>query len=195
MESEARGPRLLTPPLTDEDVLSVRSGDRVLISGLIYSARDAAHARMAAAQAQGEALPFDPAGQIIYYMGPSPAPPGGVIGAAGPTTSGRMDPYAPALYRAGIKATLGKGSRSEEVRAAIKEFTALYLAAIGGAGALLGRCIRAADVVAYPDLGPEAVRRLTVEEFPAVVVNDAYGGDLYREARARHAARPSQGEE
>jgi len=172
-------PYILTPPLTDGDVLPLRVGDRVLISGVIYSARDAAHRRMAEALARGDELPFGPTGQIIYYMGPSPAPPGRPIGSAGPTTSYRMDGWAPALYAAGVRATMGKGPRSAEVRRAIREHRALYLAAVGGAGALLARCVKAAEVIAYPDLGPEAVRRLVVEEFPAVVVNDAHGGDLY----------------
>ena len=177
-------PRHLTAPLDDEQVMRLRCGDRVLISGVLYSARDAAHKRMIEALERGDPLPFDPRGQVVYYVGPSPAPPGRPIGSAGPTTSGRMDPYAPALYRAGVKATIGKGGRSDEVRRAITECRALYLAAIGGAGALLARCIRQADVVAYPELGPEAVRRLVVQDFPAVVVNDAYGEDLYERARA-----------
>jgi fumarate hydratase subunit beta len=191
MPNEPNARLVLVPPLSDDDVLSVRCGQGVLISGVLYSARDAAHLRMAEALRRGEPLPFEPEGQIIYYMGPSPAPPGKVIGAAGPTTSGRMDPYAPALYRAGIKATVGKGGRSDEVRRAIRECTALYLAAVGGAGALLGRCVREAEVIAYPELGPEAVRRLVVEAFPATVVNDAHGADLYEQARAGRA--PARG--
>jgi len=183
MVRDDAGCRRLSTPLVEEAVLSVRSGDRVLLSGVVYSARDAAHARMAAALEHGEPLPFDPAGQVIYYMGPSPALPGRAIGAAGPTTSGRMDAYASALYHAGIKATIGKGPRSDEVRRAICECRALYLAAVGGASALLARSIRDAQVIAYPELGPEAVRRLTVEAFPAIVVNDAFGGDLYEMAR------------
>lgn len=161
----------------------MRCGDRALLDGVIYSARDAAHKKMVGAIEAGEPLPFDPEGQVIYYMGPSPAPEGRVIGAAGPTTSGRMDPYAPALYEAGIKATIGKGPRCEAVRRAIVACGALYLAAIGGVGALLARHIREAEVVAYPELGPEAIRRLVVEEFPVIVVNDAHGGDLYERSR------------
>jgi fumarate hydratase subunit beta len=175
--------RRLTAPLDTEAVVSVRCGDRVLLSGVVYSARDAAHARMAAALEHGQPLPFEPEGQVIYYMGPSPAPPGRPIGAAGPTTSCRMDAWAPALYRAGVKATIGKGPRSEEVRRVIRECRALYLAAIGGAGALLGRCIRDVEVIAYGELGPEALRRLTVADLPAIVVNDAWGDDLYERAR------------
>ncbi len=182
---ERRAPerRALTTPLSTEDVLSVRYGDRLFLNGVVYAARDAAHSRMAAALERGNALPFDPVGQVIYYMGPSPPPPGKVIGAAGPTTSGRMDAFAPALYRAGLKATIGKGPRSDEVRRAIVECRALYLAAIGGAGALLGRCIKQAEVIAYPELGPEAVRRLVVEDLPVIVVNDAHGADLYEKGR------------
>ncbi len=187
MAAEQGERRALTTPLSAEDVLFVRCGDRVLLSGVVYSARDSAHKRMAAALERGDALPFDPAGQVIYYMGPSPAPPGKVIGAAGPTTSCRMDAFAPALYKAGIKATIGKGPRSDEVRRAIVECRALYLAAVGGAGALLGRCIRQAEVIAYPELGPEAVRRLVVEDLPVIVVNDAYGADLYEQAQAEWA--------
>jgi fumarate hydratase subunit beta len=182
---QRRPPRILTPPLRDEAILPLRAGERVLISGVIYSARDAAHRRMVEALERGERLPFDPAGQVIYYMGPSPAPPGRPIGSAGPTTSCRMDAYAPALYAAGVRATIGKGSRSAAVRQAIQEHRAIYLAAVGGAGALLSRCVKVAELIAYPDLGPEAVRRLVVEEFPAIVVNDAYGADLYEMAQAR----------
>lgn len=183
MGPEASRRVVLTTPLDADAVLSVRSGDRVLLSGVIYSARDAAHARMVEAIQASESLPFDPAGQVIYYMGPSPGPEGKIIGAAGPTTSGRMDPYAPTLYRAGVRATMGKGPRSSEVRAAIRDCQALYLAAIGGAGALLARRIREVEVIAYPELGPEAVRRLVVDDFPAIVVNDAHGRDLYEMVR------------
>lgn len=173
----------LETPLSTDAVLPLRSGDRVLISGVIYSARDSAHKRMVEALDAGEELPFDPKGQVIYYMGPSPAPPGRPIGSAGPTTSGRMDRYAPRLYEAGIKATIGKGPRSEEVRDTIRQYRALYLAATGGAGALLAHSIREAHVIAYPELGPEAIRRLVVENFPATVINDACGSDLYELAR------------
>jgi fumarate hydratase subunit beta len=184
---EPSRPHLLTTPLEEPQALALRAGDRVLITGAVYTARDAAHKRMVEALAAGRGLPFDPRGQVIYYAGPSPAPPGRVIGAAGPTTSSRMDAYAPALYEAGIRATIGKGARSGEVRRAIVECRALYLAAVGGAGALLARCIRAVEVVAYAELGTEAVRRLTVEDFPAVVVNDAHGADLYEQVGPRGA--------
>lgn len=186
MGPEEQRYHVLTTPLSEDDVLSVRSGDMALLNGVVFTARDAAHKLMVEALERGEALPFDPAGQVIYYTGPSPAPPGEVIGSAGPTTSGRMDAHAPALYEAGIRATIGKGPRSETVRQAIVKCRALYLAAIGGAGALLGRRIKHAEVIAYPELGPEAVRRLIVEEFPVIVVNDAYGEDLYEKARRQH---------
>jgi fumarate hydratase subunit beta len=191
-EAGPDSPHRLTTPLDEAQVLALRAGDRVLLTGTVYTARDAAHKRMTEALAAGRALPFDPQGQVIYYVGPSPAPPGKVIGAAGPTTSSRMDAYAPALYRAGIRATIGKGARSDDVRRAIVECHAVYLAAVGGAGALLARCIREVEVVAYPELGPEAVRRLTVQDFPAVVVNDACGADLYEQVRERSAAEGRQ---
>jgi fumarate hydratase subunit beta len=172
----------LSTPLAEQDVLPLRAGDSVTLSGVIYSARDSAHKRMVEALARGEALPFDPEGAVIYYMGPSPAAEGRPIGAAGPTTSYRMDSFAPALYRAGVRATIGKGGRSQTVRDAMVEFGGLYLAAVGGAGALLSQCISEAEIIAYEDLGPEAVRRLVVKDFPAVVVNDTQGNDLYEMA-------------
>ena len=175
--------RRLRAPLDDDAVLACRAGDAVLIDGVVYGARDAAHARLCAALSAGEPLPFQVAGQMIYYVGPAPARPGQPIGSAGPTTSGRMDRYAPALYAAGLRVTLGKGYRSPAVRRAIVEHHGLYLAALGGSGALLSRCVIASDVIAYPDLGPEAVHRLEVRDFPAIVVNDAYGGDAYEQAR------------
>lgn len=170
---------VLRPPLDDEDILPLHAGDRVLLSGVIYTARDMAHGRMVEALEAGEDLPFDPDGAVIYYVGPAPASGDRAVGAAGPTTSYRMDAFAPALYRAGIRATIGKGPRSDEVRGAIAECNALYLAAVGGAGALLSSRIKDSEVIAYPDLGPEAVRRLEVEDFPAIVINDAHGADLY----------------
>jgi fumarate hydratase subunit beta len=173
----------LRAPLTNEVILPLRAGDAVLIDGIVFGARDAAHARLIAALESGENLPIDLQGQIIYYVGPAPARPGQVIGSAGPTTSGRMDRYTPALYAAGLRATIGKGYRSREVRDAIMAHRGLYLAAIGGSGALLSQRIRAAEVVAYDDLGPEAIYRLSVQSFPVVVVNDAHGGDLYEDAQ------------
>lgn len=170
----------LQAPLTDDVVEQLRSGDRVLITGVIYTARDMAHKYMVEGHQRGAELPFDPRGQIIYYTGPTPAPPGHVIGAAGPTTSYRMDRFTPYLLEQGIKAMLGKGPRGPEVKEAIKHHKAVYLAAIGGAGALMSKAIKKADVIAYPELGTEAIMRLEVEDFPAIVVNDIYGGDLYR---------------
>ncbi|MBI5559667.1 MAG: Fe-S-containing hydro-lyase [Deltaproteobacteria bacterium] len=173
-------PARITPPLTDRDVEYLRAGDKVLITGVIYTARDAAHKKLSEAMDKGDALPFDVRGQIIYYVGPTPPRPGEVIGSAGPTTSGRMDVYTPRLLSLGLKATMGKGQRSEEVIDAMKKYKAIYLAAVGGAGALIRKCIKKADVIAYGDLGAEAVRRLTVEDFPAVVANDIYGGDIFK---------------
>jgi len=175
----------LTTPLSDDVVMPLRAGQEVLISGIIYGARDAAHQRIHAALAREEELPFDPTGQIIYYVGPSPAPPGRIIGAAGPTTASRMDRYTPALLARGLKGTIGKGPRSAEVRAALQQHRAVYFGAIGGAGALLARCIKVVEVIAYEDLGTEALRRLHVEDFPAIVVNDCHGGDAYFEGQAR----------
>jgi len=171
----------LTTPLTDEMVSSLVIGDKVLLSGIIYSARDAAHKRLIDLLDTGKTLPFDIRGQIIYYVGPSPAKPGRVIGAAGPTTSYRMDPYAPRLMELGLKGMIGKGKRSSAVKEAIAKYKAVYLGATGGAGALISRAIKASEVIAYEELGPEAIRRLTVENFPAVVINDTARGDLYDE--------------
>jgi len=178
-------PVRLTTPLCDDDVVALRAGQRVLISGVIYTARDAAHRRLAEALAQGEPLPFDVRGQIIYYVGPTPAPPGRVVGAAGPTTAGRMDAYAPQLVTLGLKGMIGKGPRSEAVKAALQEHQAIYFGAIGGAGALLAQTIKSVELIAYEDLGAEAIRRLVVEDFPAIVINDCHGGDAYLAARAR----------
>ncbi|HUU54331.1 MAG TPA: Fe-S-containing hydro-lyase [Armatimonadota bacterium] len=175
----------VTTPLSDEDVRALRAGQSVLISGLLYTARDAAHKRMEEALERGEDLPFDLRGQVIYYIGPTPAPPGRIIGAAGPTTAARMDRYAPALLARGLKGMIGKGSRSDEVKEALRKHTAVYFGGLGGAGALLARRIQTVEIIAYEDLGTEAIRRLQVEGFPAVVVNDCYGGDAYAEARAR----------
>jgi fumarate hydratase subunit beta len=159
---------------------------QITISGVIYTARDAAHYRIIQALDRGERLPFDLRGQTIYYMGPSPAPPGQVIGAAGPTTSSRMDRYTPNLLAAGVKAMIGKGSRSPEVREAIKKYRAVYLVATGGAGALLAQSIKQAEVIAYEDLGTEAIMRLTVENFPAIVANDIYGQDLFGQGKTKY---------
>ncbi len=174
---------LLETPLSVEDVTALRSGDRVLISGRLYTARDAAHRRLVDLLQAGKPLPIPLEGMIIYYVGPSPAPPGRVIGAAGPTTSYRMDPYTPKLLELGLRGMLGKGKRSAEVKQALVRHKAVYLAAIGGAGALMAKAIKEARVVAYEDLGPEAIRELRVENLPAIVVNDTMGNDLYVEGQ------------
>jgi fumarate hydratase subunit beta len=162
----------------------LRSGESVLLTGTMYVARDSAHKRMVESLDKGQPLPFDITGQTIYYMGPSPARPGQVIGAAGPTTSGRMDPYSPRLMEAGLKGMIGKGMRSASVKEAIKRHLAVYLAAIGGAGALISKTIKKAEIVAYPELGAEAILRIEVVDFPAMVINDIHGGDLYEEGKA-----------
>lgn len=171
----------LTTPLTDDLVERLHAGDKVSITGVIYVGRDAAHKRLVAALDDGEPLPFDPQGQIIYYMGPAPAKPGDPIGSAGPTTSGRMDPYAHRLMEVGLKGMIGKGNRSTQVREAMQKHRVVYMGAIGGAGALIAKSIKKAEVVAYDDLGAEALRRLEVEDFPAIVVNDIHGGDAYED--------------
>ena len=176
----------ITTPLSEEAVKALRAGDHVRISGALYQARDAAHRRLAALIENGEPLPFDLRGAIIYYVGPSPARTGQVIGSAGPTTSGRMDAYTPQLLACGLRGMIGKGARSQAVKDALREHTAVYLAATGGAGALLATHVVAHEVIAYAELGAEAVARLQVSEFPAVVVNDCYGGDLYEQGRARY---------
>jgi len=158
----------------------------VSITGIIYVGRDAAHKQMIEALDSGDPLPFDPQGQIIYYMGPSPAKPGRPIGSAGPTTSYRMDPYAPRLMEVGLKGMIGKGNRSQPVREAMQKHRAVYFAAIGGAAALIAKSIKEAEVIAYDDLGAEALRRLRVEHFPAIVVNDIHGGDAYEDGRKKY---------
>ncbi len=169
----------LQTPLFDEDILKLRSGDVVFLSGMIYTARDAAHKRLIQALDEGRELPFDLKGAAIYYVGPSPAPPGRPVGSAGPTTSYRMDTYAPRLHGLGLKATIGKGRRGPEVRQALQDYKAVYFGATGGAGALLSQCIKESNVIAYDDLGPEAIREFAVEDFPLLVINDAYGNELY----------------
>ena len=176
----------ITPPLDDEVVASLKVGDRVLITGKIYTARDAAHKRFIEALRKGERLPVDLKGQIIYYVGPTPAKPGAVIGSAGPTTSIRMDKYMEPLLKAGLRATIGKGYRSWKVVELLKRYKAVYLVATGGVGALISKRIKKARVVAYEDLGPEAVRELWVEDFPAIVANDIYGGDIFEEGVKRY---------
>ena len=174
-------------PLTEETVKNLKAGDEVLLSGVLYAGRDAAHKRMVEALGRGEALPFDIKGQTIYYMGPTPARPGRPVGSAGPTTSGRMDSYSPRLMAVGLKGMVGKGMRSPEVKKAIRRHRAVYFGAIGGAGALISRSIKQAEIVAYEELGAEALMRLEVADFPATVVNDIYGGDLYEMGKAGYA--------
>jgi len=176
----------VTLPLTDETLKDLKAGDNILLTGVMYVGRDAAHKRMVEALDQGKPLPFDIRGQTIYFMGPSPAKPGQPIGSAGPTTSGRMDAYSPRLIAEGLKGMIGKGMRSQAVKDAIKKYKAVYLAAIGGAGALISKSIKKAEVIAYEDLGAEAIRRLEVEDFPVTVVNDIYGGDLYQEGKTKY---------
>lgn len=174
---------ILTPPLKDEDLKPLTIGTTVYITGIIYTARDAAHKRLCSLVEKGEPLPFDLKGQIIYYAGPAPNKPGKPIGSIGPTTSYRMDSYAPTLIeKEGLKGMIGKGKRNDEVKKSIKEHCAVYFGATGGAAALLSQCVKEAEVILYPELGPEAVRKLTVENFPVTVINDVHGGDLYEEA-------------
>lgn len=178
--------RHLTTPLVDMDIESLHAGDRVCLSGMVLTARDAAHKRLLDLLENGRPLPVDVRGQVIYYVGPSPPRPGMVIGSAGPTTSGRMDSYAPRLMALGLKGMIGKGSRSQLVRESLKQQKCVYFGAVGGAGALLARHIKSAEVIAYADLGAEAIRRLRVEDFPVIVINDMYGNDLYETGRRQY---------
>lgn len=175
--------KVLHTPLSREDARALRCGESCLITGTIYTARDAAHKRLCELAAKGEPLPFDIEGAIIYFVGPTPAKPGQVIGSAGPTTSYRMDAYSPALIALGQTGMIGKGKRGEAVVDAMRRYGAVYLGAIGGLGALLGKCVKKAEVIAYPDLGAEAVRKLEVENFPVVVVIDSEGNNLYELGR------------
>ena len=178
---------ILTPPLAEAAIETLKIGDRVFITGNIYSARDTAHKRLVELLDRGQPLPFDLRGQIIYYVGPTPARPGKPVGSCGPTTSTRMDGYAPRLMQQGLKAMIGKGQRSPEVIEAMQRYRAVYFAAIGGAGAMLAQCVKKTELIAYEDLGPEAIRKFTVEMFPVVVINDMHGGDLYRQAVQSYA--------
>ena len=173
-------------PIDAKVIEELTVGTQVLISGVVYTARDAAHQRLTQALDKGENPPLDLEGQTLYYVGPSPARPGQIIGSAGPTTSSRMDAYTPRLIAAGIRAMIGKGRRSPEVREAIKKHKAVYFATIGGAGALLAQTIKKVEVIAYEDLGTEAIRRLDVENFPAIVANDIYGDDLLEQSKAKY---------
>ena len=187
-------PIRLETPLGIEDIVPLKSGDVVLLYGVLYAARDAAHARMKEAIEKGEPLPFDPEGQVIYYTGPAPARPGSPLGPAGPTTASRMDPYAPSLIEHGLRGMIGKGARSEEVQRAMRRHACVYFGAVEGTAALLADRVREAEVVAHEDLGPEAILRLVVEDFPVVVVNDLHGGDLYREGREHWRRGPASGD-
>lgn len=171
--------KIIQVPFCKEELEQLKSGDAIYLTGTIYTARDAAHKRMYEAMLKGEDIPIELKNTVLYYLGPSPARPGHVIGSAGPTTSSRMDKYTPLLLDAGLKGMIGKGRRSEEVIASIEKNGAVYLAAIGGAGALLSKCIKNAEVIAYEDLGTEAIRKLTVEELPVIVIIDREGQNLY----------------
>jgi fumarate hydratase subunit beta len=186
MENISMIARKVELPLSDDVVETLHAGDELLLTGVMYVGRDAAHKRLIEALQAGKPLPVDLKGQVIYFMGPTPAKPGKVIGSAGPTSSYRMDAYSPRLIAEGLKGMIGKGMRSAEVKEAMKRFKAVYFGAIGGAGALISNCIRKTEVIAYEDLGAEALRRVEVQDFPVTVINDIYGGDLYEEGRARY---------
>jgi fumarate hydratase subunit beta len=173
-------------PVDDEVIAQLRAGDTVFISGVLYTGRDSAHKKLVDLVKEGKELPLDVKGQFIYYVGPTPARPGKVIGSAGPTTSYRMDSFAPTLHELGLKGTIGKGSRSQEVKDALKKHKGVYLAAVGGTGALISQSIVEAEVIAYPELGPEAIRRVKVQDFPCIVINDMYGGDLYEDGKRQY---------
>ena len=180
--------RKITLPLTEELAKSLKAGDRVLLTGIIYTSRDAGHKRMCESLAKGEELPIDPMNATIYYVGPTPAKPGTVIGSAGPTTSGRMDAYAPTLMSVGARGMIGKGARLPEVVDAMKKYSGVYFGAIGGAGALLAKCIKSAKLIAYEDLGAEALRELYVEDMPLMVIIDSEGNNLYELGREEYLA-------
>jgi len=184
------GLNVLTAPLSDGDVARLHAGDEVLITGVIYTARDAAHRRLTETLERGQPLPFDLRGQMVYYVGPTPAKPGQIIGSAGPTTSGRVDTYTPLLLAAGLKATIGKGNRNQAVREALQRHKAVYLAAYAGLGVLIARHIKQVEAVAYEDLGPEAIRKLMVERFPCTVMNDIYGVDVFEQAKQQYRRVP-----
>lgn len=180
--------RRITLPLTEELAKSLKAGDTVLLTGTIYTSRDAGHKRMCESLAKGDPLPFDPQDATIYYVGPTPAKPGQVIGSAGPTTSGRMDAYAPTMLSVGARGMIGKGARLPEVVEAMKQYSGIYFGAIGGAGALLAKCIKQCELIAYEDLGAEALRKLYVEDMPLVVIIDSEGNNLYENGRAEYLA-------
>ena len=176
----------ITSPFNDKTIADLKAGDQVLISGVMYVGRDAAHKRLVEALNKGDKMHFDVKGQVIYYMGPSPTKPGKVIGSSGPTTSGRMDAYTPRMLEAGLKGMVGKGLRTKDVKEAIKKYKAVYLASVGGAAALIAKRIVKSEIIAYEELGPEALLRIEVKDFPAIVINDMYGGDLYEEGKAKY---------
>jgi fumarate hydratase subunit beta len=173
--------KIIKAPLSTQDAAQLKMGEEVLVEGVIYVARDAAHKKIVQAMAAGEKLPFELQGQLIYYAGPCPAPPGKVIGSVGPTTSGRMDAYAPLLIEKGLKGMIGKGPRDKGVINSMHKYGAVYLAAVGGAGAYLAKRILTAEIVAYPELGPEAILKLTVQDFPCIVAIDSQGNDIYNQ--------------
>ena len=178
--------RKITLPLTEELAKTLKAGDELLVSGVIYTSRDAGHKRMCETLARGEELPFDPKDATIYYVGPTPAKPGQVIGSAGPTTSGRMDAYAPTMMSVGARGMIGKGARLPEVVEAMKKYSGVYFGAIGGAGALLAKCIKSCELIAYEDLGAEALRKLYIEDMPLVVIIDSEGNNLYELGRENY---------
>ncbi len=173
----------ITTPVSDEVIAELKAGDSIFITGYLYTGRDSAHKKLIDLITEGKELPIDVKGQFIYYVGPTPARPGKPIGSAGPTTSYRMDSYAPTLYKLGLKGSIGKGARNEEVKDALKKYKGVYVASVGGAGALISKSIEEAEIIAYPELGPEAIRRIKVKDFPCIVINDMYGGDLYEEGK------------
>ena len=179
--------RRIETPLREEIIKTLHAGDEVLLNGIVYTARDMAHARLKTLIAQGEELPFEAEGSVIYYVGPSPAPAGRAIGSAGPTTSYRMDPFVPVMFKAGMRGMIGKGPRSEEVKRLIREFCGVYFGATGGAAALLSGSVIKAEIIAFDDLGTEAMRRLVVKDMPVIVINDCYGGDLYQEGIKKYS--------
>ena len=176
----------ITTPFKAEDALKLHAGDQVYLTGKIYTGRDAAHKRLVALLDEGKELPFDPMDQIIYYVGPTPTKPGRVFGSGGPTTSGRMDAYAPRLLSLGLRGMIGKGYRNEAVIDSIKENSGVYFGAIGGAGAIIGKCVKSCKIIAFEDLGPEAIRELYVEDFPLTVVIDAFGNNLYETGKQNY---------
>lgn len=183
----------LTTPLGDKDIRELRAGDQVYLTGVLYTARDAAHKRLCEALQEGKPLPVDLRGETIYYVGPCPPKPGDIIGSAGPTTAYRMDPFAPVLYEYGVKGTIGKGPRGPAIKEACQRFTAVSFSAIGGAAAVLAKTVKAVELVAYEDLGTEAIRALTVERFPALVAYDSFGNDAYEAEKQKYRRMHSEG--